>query len=119
MIDILTGSIDIGELTLSPILSANEFKNSGLYDGGSLERIYALKGTRIISNRAFIISIYFANSYLKEIHLYISGDNYKDWSKSNELDNKRLQDEWLQSLFGEWPYRFSWGVISNNIKTFN
>lgn len=42
MIDILTGSIDIGEITLSPTLTVGQFKNSSLYNGASLERIYTL-----------------------------------------------------------------------------
>lgn len=113
MIDISTGSIDIGEITLSPTLTVDQFKNSGLYNGASLERIYTLKGTKNISNKNFIVSIYFLNSYLKEIHLYDTEDNSEDWSESNELDKKKRQDEWLKSLLGKGAYKYPWGVIES------
>jgi len=83
------------------------------YNGASLERIYTLKGTKSISNKNFIVSIYFVNKYLKEIHLYNAEDNSEDWLESNELDRKRRQDEWLNSLLGKGSYKYPWGVIES------
>jgi len=88
-----TGSIDIGEITLSPTLTVDQFKNSSLYNGISLERLYTIKEIKSIANKKFIVSVYFKNNFLKEIHLYDAENNSKDWSKENKMDKKKRQDE--------------------------
>lgn len=108
-----TGSIDIGEITLSPTLTVDQFKNSSLYNGISLERLYTIKEIKSIANKKFIVSVYFKNNFLKEIHLYDAENNSKDWSKENKMDKKKRQDEWLKSLLGREAYNYSWGIIES------
>lgn len=116
MIDTSTGSININDIVLSPKLTTDDFKNSTLYKGGSLERMYAIKEPKNISGKSFIVSVYFVNGYLKEIQLYLVEDKESssdDWSKNTEKDKKKVQDEWLKSLLGKGQYNYSWGHIES------
>lgn len=67
MIDTSTGSININDIVLSPKLTVVDFRNSTLYKGGSLERMYAIKEPKNISSKSFIVSVYFVNGHLKKI----------------------------------------------------
>ena len=96
MIDLKTGEIIVNsELILSPKLSLEEFKKTRYYTGQDEKMYMSIGGPHKIDGRDFYISLYFKDSFLKEVSLMIYSPLIKEWDE--EPKRKEIHDEYLRS----------------------
>ena len=117
MLDKTTGSLLVGsnKVLLSPNMLIENFIKIPLYNGGNIGISYSVKNPQDIDGKTFIITIYFDNQKLKEIHLseFFNGLSWDGWTEDNEIKKKKSHDEWLASILGEDPYMYSWGTVES------
>lgn len=117
MIDKLTGSLVLenGNIDLNPSTSIESFMTTPLYKGGDIKTGYSLKNPEPINGKTFLITLYFVNEKIKEIHLSeVSGGlSWSDWTEDIEIKKKSSHDEWLVAILGKAPYQYSWGQIES------
>ncbi|WP_078552285.1 hypothetical protein [Bacillus alkalicellulosilyticus] len=117
MIDKETGSIsfDNGNIALHSKMSIELFKTTSLYKGGSVDTSYLIKDTFKICEKPFLVTVFFNDRKLIEVHLS-EVTNGKTWSNCiEELETvkKKSHDQWLLSVLGEAPYIYTWGQVES------
>ncbi|RSD28496.1 hypothetical protein [Mesobacillus subterraneus] len=117
MIEKITGSIilDNENIVLSSGMSYETFLNTPLYKGGIVDKNYSLKDTQEISGKGFLVTLFFNEGKLKEVHLseVINGLSWDNWSEDVEMTKKESHDQWLSTILGEEPYIYSWGQVES------
>jgi len=117
MIDKITGSIilDNENTVLNSRMSAEIFMTTSLYKGGSIDTKYLLKDVQKISGKTFLITLFFYNGKLKEVHLseVINGLSWDNWTEDVEIAKKKSHDQWLLTFLGKEPYDYSWGHVES------
>lgn len=117
MIDKVNGSIilDNGNIINNNMTIESFMEDTTLYKGEGVRQCYTLKDSHYIDGKGFLITLYFDNGKLKEVHLseVIVGLSWNDWTEDIEFDKKRSHDNWLLSILGKGPYRFLWGQIES------
>jgi hypothetical protein len=127
MIDLKTGEIIINsDLILSPKLSLEEFKKTRYYTGQDEKMYMSIGGPHKINGRDFYISLYFKDSFLKEVSLAMDSPLIKEWN--NEPKRKEIHDEYLRSkgielkrtrdgeYYKEDVAEFDWGEIASTFE---
>ncbi|MFS0653841.1 hypothetical protein [Bacillus sp. 179-C3.3 HS] len=117
MIDKTTGSIILDNVNkvINSRMSSEVFKTTSLYKGGIIHTNYQLIDTHLINGKEFLITLFFDNEKLKEVHLseFINGLSWDNWTEDVELAKKKSHDQWLLTSLGEKPYDYSWGYVES------
>lgn len=117
MIDKTTGSIILENenVVLNSTMSPEIFMTTSLYKGGIIGTNYVLKDTQEIAGKTFLLTLFFYNENLKEIHLseVMNGLSWDNWIEDVEITKKKSHDQWLLGVLGKEPYNYSWGHIES------
>ncbi|MFD2214557.1 hypothetical protein [Metabacillus endolithicus] len=117
MIDKITGSIilDNGNIVLNSEMTPETFMTTSLYKGGIVNNNYILKDTQEVNGKRFLLTLFFNNGKLKEVHLseVINGLSWNNWTEDVEIAKKKSHDQWLLTVLGNESYHYSWGNVES------
>ena len=105
------GIIEIGGEKIFPDYTFDDFKKSNFFENQDGIRVIYLKGSHLIGENHFIVSLTFINNRIYMISLFCSDYNidFQEEQKRKEIHDKILSD---------WGLRehniFNWGTIKSN-----